>query len=300
MASTLISSIPDAVLQVYSREAILKALPLLVFRSFVDVKSQLGEEPGERINFLKYNNLAKGGKLASETTPIPKQALSESQVNFTVDEYGNAVQASRRALTASFRNLMSDIAVLLGRDYAVVLDEVIRDVFLSTANKQYAGGVASTNLIAGSSYFLSTEVRTAVETMKTLNIPMRIRNGDQHYACIATPHQIRKLREDSDWQAPHQYVDPTAIYNGEVGKYEGVVFIETTQMPRLVNAGLGGTVNVDRAIFIGDRAVGFAETEPFQLVNDGIEDFGRMLSVGWYSIFGAGIVNDHLLEVQTA
>lgn len=298
--TTLISSIPDTVLEVYAREAILQAMPLLVFRNFVEVKSQLGDEPGEKINFLKLDNIPKGGRLGSETTPIPKNAMSESQVSFEVYEYGNAIQISRRALTASFRDLMSDASVLLGRDYATVLDEVLRDIFLTTANKLYVEGHTATNQITSTDYLSTKAIKDAVEKMKLLNIPPLVRGGDQHYLCILHPHQARKIRDDQDWLKPHQYVDTTQIYNGEVGKYEGVVFIETTQMPILENAGAGGTVEVYRAIMIGDRAVGFSETEPFQLVNDGIEDFGRLLSLGWYSIFGGGIINDHLLEIQTA
>jgi N4-gp56 family major capsid protein len=300
MAATLIADIPDAVLQVYSRKAILKAMPRLVFANFATREDQLGEESGERLNFLKYDNLTKGGKLGNETTPIPKRKLSESQVNITVDEYGNAVQVSRRALRASFRRIMDDIATLLGRDYALVLDEMIRDAYLTTANKFY--GIKSntaTNQITSAHKLTTASIKDVIERMKTSNIPPMIRGGDQHFVGIFHPTQLRSLRDDAAWLSPHQYVDTAEIYNGEVGKYEGVVFIETTQIPALAGAGSGG-IDVYRGLVFGEDAVGFSEPVPFELVDDGIEDFKRLQSIGWYSIMGAGIINDHVFELQTA
>ena len=77
------------------------------------------------------------------------------------------------------------------------------------------------------------------------------------------------------------------------------MFIETTQMPITTGAGAGG-IDVYAAVMFGDRAVGFGETVPLEIVTDGIQDFGRFLALGWYSIFGAGIINDYIVEIRTA
>jgi N4-gp56 family major capsid protein len=41
---------------------------------------------------------------------------------------------------------------------------------------------------------------------------------------------LRQIRDDSNWINAHQYVNVDNIYEGEVGMYEGVRFVETTQM----------------------------------------------------------------------
>ena len=69
-------------------------------------------------------------------------------------------------------------------------------------------------------------------------------------------------------------------------------------MPILAGAG-AGSADVFRAVMWGGEPVGFAETVPFGLVNDGVEDFGRMVSIGWYSIFGVGIIQDYIVEIDT-
>lgn len=300
MAANSLSTIPAQVLQVYSREAILEAQPLFVYRNFVEYKEQLGIEPGKTITFLKLANLTGGGLLASEFDPIFKEAVQESTVSITVYEAGGATQVTRAALEASFRDTMSDYAVLLGRRYAEFLDGYLRDVFSGTANEQFTSTATAVNQISDAMVFTTAEVKDAIETLKTLNAPMFNRGGDQHYVCIAHPHQLRSLRDDQDWKDAHQYVNPENIYNGEVGRYENCIFIETTQQRIDVNAGLGGTVDVYHALFLGARSVGFAETVPMEIVTDGVESFGRLISLGWYTIMGGGIINDYLVECFTA
>lgn len=299
MSATALAQIPNEVLTVYSREAILQAQPLFVFRNFVDYKEQLGVEPGNTIQFLKLNNIQQGGQLSSEFTPVPRQPMTQSIVQIQVYEFANAVQVTRAAATAAFRDLMSDASVLLGRDYALVLDSYLRDIFLTTANVQYAGGAANDAAIAGASVFNTAEIKDAVETLKTLNVPPVYRGGDPVYICVAHPHQLRTLRDDKDWINARVYVDPTDVYTGEVGRYENVVFIETTQMPITTAAGAVGQ-DIYSALMFGDRAVGFGETVPLEIVTDGVQDFGRFLSLGWYSIFGGGIINDYIVHMRTS
>lgn len=299
MPATQISTIPNEILTVYAREAILKAQPLFVFRNFVDYKEQLGLEPGKLIQFLKLNNITAGGKLADEFTPMPVQAMTQSIVQIPVFEFGNAVQVTRFAATSSFRDLMADAAVLLGRDYALVLDSYIRDTFLTTANIQYAGGHVADGGITTANVFNTAEIKDAVETLKTLNVPPVYRGGDPVYICVAHPHQLRTLRDDTNWINARVYVDPIDVYTGEVGRYENVIFIETTQMPITVGTGASGQ-NIYSACMFGDRAVGFGETVPLELVTDGVQQFGRFLSLGWYSVFGAGIINDYIVHIRTS
>lgn len=300
MATLVTGDIPNEILTIFSREAIFATFPQLYFRQFVKVKREFQNEPGETVQFLKIDELSEGNEeLTSETAPIVKEKYTDSVVSVSVGEFGKAVQIGRRALEASFRPMLQDASVLLGRNYGKTVDRICKDAFLATANKQFAGGVGGTGSIALGSFFDTDEIKDAVQTLKELNVPMLTRGADQHYVFIGTPGQLRKLRDDTDWKEAHKYIKPENIYNGEAGRYENVVFLETTQMPTLSGAG-ASSQDIDRGVLFGAASVGFGETVPFGLVNDGIEDFGRLISIGWYSIFGAGIINDYIVEIQTS
>lgn len=296
----LVGDLPHQILTIYSRDAIFSAMPQMYFKNFVTVKQDWQREPGETVQFLKVANIPQGGELPSELSPIPKQKYSDSVVPITVKEHGNAIQFSKRALEASFRNLMQDAATLLGRDYGIVSDAVCRDAYLSTANKIYlkTNGVHGTGTSDVEAPFDTVVVKDAVEILKTLNAPLVQRAQQQVLICIGHPHVMRSLRNDSKWIEAYKYVSPQNMWNGESGMFEGVVFLETTQMPILVGAGAGDK-DVYRTVVFGADCVGFGETVPFGLVNDGVQDFGRLVSIGWYSIFGAGLINDYAVEIQT-
>ena len=300
MATNSTATLPDEILTIYSYEAILEAQPLFTFRNFVDVKEEAMVEPGNTIQFLKLDNIAKGQRLANEFTKVPRQLLSTSTVNIVMYEFANAVEFTRYLTQSSYRDVLQDGAVLLGRDYAQVLDDYLRDAYLATSNVQYAGGAGNDAGISTTSYFNTAEIKDAVESLKTMNAPMMYRGGDAFYVCVAHPHQLRKLRDDTAWQRAREYVDPSNIYRGEVGRYENVIFIETTQMPTTASAINGGTGTAYSASMFGEKVVGYGESVPMELVTDGPADFGRHLSLGWYGIWGAGIINDYAIEIRTA
>ena len=87
----------NAVRVVYSKEIEYKALPVMRFLQFANVKTELGVQPGLTIQMLTYDNLKLGGSLV-EGTNMKTQALSSSMKSITVQEYGNAVGVSELLL----------------------------------------------------------------------------------------------------------------------------------------------------------------------------------------------------------
>lgn len=316
---TKVADIPQQMLDIYSRLLIMEAMPLLYFRQFVDYKLEYGVEPGETIKFTKLDNLAEGGELVDEDTPIQKNKMSGSEKLITVKEFGNAAAFSRRSQKASLRNLMDDAKRVLGRDYAIVLDKFLRNNFLATANKHYtlpdgsAGGALNT--VAGK--FDDVTVDALVEIAKNLKMPKLRRGGDTFYGFVGTPRQIRQIRKSTGWLDARKYVNVQDMLNGEAGRFNDVVFFDSTQMPSKANATTAGgaenaeggivlegvgaaSVNVERGIFIGADAVGYGESIPMELIPEYPEDFKRKMAIAWYSIAGAGILNDYLIDVYTA
>jgi N4-gp56 family major capsid protein len=289
---TYTSNIPQAIRDVYSKEIIYAATPSLRFAQFAKRRDDLATEPGGTIKFTKFNSLQKGGKLTESVAIVPK-SMGTSEVSISVDEYGNAIKVSEKSLKFSMHNVLQDGSVLLAKDMAQVLDEEIRDTALSTTNFVYAGGAASPGLMIGQP-FSAQQVKDGVEALSGNNAP---KIDGQYYVCIAHPHQLRQLRDDDDWVSVHQYVNVDEIFRGEVGMYEGVRFVETTQMPANPDytslAKYGIEVATWEATLFGENSFAWAVGQDVELRDNGIEDFGRLHGLAWYAIWGFGLIEEN-------
>lgn len=286
---------------VYSQEVLLAAQPLLKFDQFAVVKTELNVSPGMTIQFLGYDNIAQGGKL-TEGTQMTTKTLSTNTRQITVYEYGNAIATSEFLLQTSFRDVMADAAVLLGRDYATVVDSEERAVLETTTQKVYGGRKANHQSLVAADILDVRAIKDAVEVLSTKNIPKV--NGD-FYVCFVHPHQSRNLRDDSAWINAAQYGDPDRIFNGEIGRIEDVIFIETTDLTVIpVNTGpvtQNTTVDTYKGILFGAEAFAKAVALPVEMRDNGIVDFGREHSLAWYTIMGFGILRDYTtVVIETA
>lgn len=162
-------------------------------------------------------------------------------------------------------------------------------------------------MVGGVDYFDVEMVRQAVEILQTKNAPKF--NGD-FYVGFVHPHQAAYLKRDPDWIAANNYANTRALFTGELGRWEDVVFISTTHcrngaaastdpgyLAALVAAATGGATaaNVYESLIFGDSAVGKATGLPVEMRDNGVQDFGRKHSLAWYSIMGAGILEDDFI-----
>lgn len=297
-------SIPQAVRDFYSREVLFQAQPRLRFAQFAKVKRDLQAVRGKSIVFVKYGNLAGGGSL-EESDVLTPEGMTTSEIVVPVKEQGNAVQVTEYLLRTSLLDVLGDASKLLANNMAVVLDGQFRDTVLQTTNVVYGGDATGIADIAAGDAFNTKTVKDAVETLATHNAP-RI-NGD-YYVCIAHPHQLRQLRDDPNWINANTYMGRRQLYIGEVGMYEGCVFIETTQMPKLnqeqVKAKYGGSPSITEgyeAVFFGDNAYAWGIALDVELRDDGVVELGRKHTLGWYGIWGTGIIEEkNIVKALTA
>ena len=295
---TYTGNIPQAIRDVYSREIIYAATPNLKFAQFAKQRTDLSVEPGGTIKFTKFNNLTKGGKLTESVSIVPK-AMGTSEVSISVDEYGNAVKVSEKSLKFSMHNVLQEGAVLLAKDMAQVLDEEIRDTALSTTNFVYANGRATAGALEAGDVFDTTIVKDTAEALSGNNAP---KIGGEYYICIAHPHQLRQLRDDSDWINVHSYQGVEQVYRGEVGMYEGVRFIETTQMIKNEDyqtlAKYGVNLASWEAVMFGENSFAWAVGQDVEMRDNGIEDFGRLHGIAWYAMWGFGLIEEDNIFVM--
>jgi N4-gp56 family major capsid protein len=324
------TQLTQAIQQIWSKEILFQAMPILRFEQFAVKKTELGVAPGLQINFLRYNNLGFANALV-EGVRMQTNALTAQQFSITVSEHGYALAVSELLLNASFDDVMASASRLLGRNMALYLDKLSRDTLysatskiygedrsgLSAANDWYGYGTVGTTRASMTGAFNMTPhvVKDAVETLSTKNIP---RLGET-YVAFVHPHQSRRLRDVPEFIEVTKYAAPGNFMLGEIGRLYDCVFIETTQV-RKVAGGAGTSYSADTAttptvtagggyispaeftgnggsdrydsIFIGDNAFGHAISLPVELRDGGILDFGREHALAWYAIYGLGLITD--------
>jgi len=329
------TQLTQAIQQIWSKEILFQAMPILRFEQFAVKKTELGVAPGLQINFLRYNNLGFANALV-EGVRMQTNALTAQQFSITVSEHGYALAVSELLLNASFDDVMASASRLLGRNMALYLDKLSRDTLysatskiygedrssLSAANDWYGYGTVGTTRASMTGAFNMTPhvVKDAVETLSTKNIP---RLGET-YVAFVHPHQSRRLRDVPEFIEVTKYAAPGNFMLGEIGRLYDCVFIETTQVRKVVG-GAGTSYSADTAttptvtagggyispaeftgnggsdrydsIFIGDNAFGHAISLPVELRDGGILDFGREHALAWYSIFGLGLITDQSVVI---
>lgn len=294
-------ALPQAIIDVYSMDILHEAQGVMRFEDFAVQKTELQKTPGETITMTQYNNLTRGGEL-SEDTPLTTENLSATQKTITVTEWGKATGVSEKLLQMSYDDVLAEAAVLLGRDYAVVNDLMCRDALVLATQVIYAGDAPDRASLTANDYFDVEMIRQGVEILQTKNAPKFL--GD-FYVCFIHPHQAAYLKRDPDWVSAQNYANTRALFTGEIGRWEDVVFIGTTHCRNgaagasdpgyeatMVDAAAGGTLPVYEGILFSDSAYGKATGLPVEMRDDGVSDFGRKHSLAWYSIMGAKILED--------
>jgi N4-gp56 family major capsid protein len=312
-----ITALPEAMLEVFSLDILHNAQGIMRFEEFAVRKQELLAAPGEVVKFTIYDDIARNGQL-TEGVSLSGNAMSASQKSITVTEWGNAINVSEKLLQLSWDDVMGEAATLLGRDYAVTRDLAIRDaVFNGAASlvsqqiSAAADDATGTADLDASETMTIEHIREAVEILQTNDAPKFF--GD-YYVCFLHPHQAAYLRRDQDWVNAHQYVGTRNLFNGEIGRWEDVIFIVTTHAPNgaaaptapghdaaLVSGQAGMATNGYKACVFGDQCLYIADSLPVELRDNGVEDFGRTHGLAWYSIFGVDCLKpEYAVSILTA
>jgi N4-gp56 family major capsid protein len=245
------SQLSQSIQTIWSKEILFQAMPILRFEQFAVKKTELGVAPGLRVNFLRYKNFSVDPTPLTEGVRMTTNALTAEQIAITVAEHGYAVAVSELLLNASFDDIMASASRLLGRHMAQYLDVQARNTLSaatsavygydrsglssSTTFNTYAEGTVGTNLasLTGNYKLTTGAIKDAALTLASKNIP---RIGET-YVQFIHPKQSRDLRSNPEFIEVTKYAAPGNFMLGEIGRLYDVVFIETTQVNLLRNAG---------------------------------------------------------------
>ena len=254
----------------YSDYLIDMAEPMLVHDQFGQ-KHPIPKAGGKTIEFRKYDPLPKALTPLSEGVTPAGQKLNMGVITATVDQYGGFVELSDMLMLTAIDNNLVQATKLLGSQAGRTLDTITREVLAGGTNVQYADGQVDTRaaLVGGSSdstknhYLTVDAVRRAVRFLKVMNAPKI--NG--YYAGIIHPDVAYDLMSDPKWVNVKTYSDPEGIYEGEIGRIEGVRFVESSEAKvfhaedltagsrNLTVASVSGkTITVDETLTAADQA----------------------------------------------
>jgi N4-gp56 family major capsid protein len=272
----------------------------LLFDAVADVMPVAQAMPGSSVKFTIFNDLAPASSTLTEDTDVTPVAMSDSQVEVTLAEYGNAVNTTAKLRGTSFLDVDSAAANIVGYNAGISVDGVIRDVLSAGTNVIYGGGGASTPSaridLAVDDIITANDIRKIVAALRSANTVSF--NG--MYMSFIHPDVSYDLRRETgvaSWRDPHVYVDVAGIYNGEVGAFEGVRFIETPRAKIFEDAfngaGSVGTGDAYCTHIVGRQALAKAHSivdgnGPFPRVVRGpvVDVLSRFQPVGWYWLGG--------------
>ena len=253
------SGLSDEIKTYYSDYLIDMAEPELVHDQFGQ-KHPIPKNGGKTIEFRKYDPLPKALTPLTEGVTPNGQKLNMGVITATVKQYGGFIELSDMLLLTAIDNNLVQATKLLGSQAGRTLDTITREVLNGGTNVQYAEG--QVNSRAALSYtdentnhnLTVNAVRRAVRFLKVMNAP-RI-NG--YYAGIIHPDCSYDLMSDPKWVNVKTYSDPEGIYEGEIGRIEGVRFVETSEAKVFTGAGASGR-DVYSTLIIGADAYGVTE-----------------------------------------
>ena len=292
----------------YEQRLIDLAQPELVHDQFGQ-KYPIPKNGGKTIEFRKFDSLPEATEALIEGVTPDGQKISMSVITSTVKQYGGYTELSDVLELTAIDNMIVQATTQLGSQAGRTLDVITREVLNAGTTVQYAEGQVEDR---AELYYNSAEdnccltvdaVRKAVRFLKIMNAP-RI-NG--YYVGIIHPDCSYDLMNDPKWVNVKTYSDPEGIYEGEIGRIEGVRFVETSMAKIFRGEGKDGR-DVYSTLILGADAYGLTEVTGGglqhivkQLGSGGSSDpLNQRSSVGWKATRAVErLVEQYMVRVES-
>jgi N4-gp56 family major capsid protein len=297
----------------YDRLAYPALRPELYYDALADVKPTQQSMPGLTVQFQLQYDLAPASTALNESTDVSAVALSDTDAQVTLSEYGSAVISTAALRAGSFVDIDEIVANVVGYNAGVSIDSVARSVLEGNSQVAYSAGTTgvtptSKGTVTTADTFRAYDVLVAQKLMRVQNVPTV--NGK--YWSIIHPEVSFDFQADTGldgWLYPQVYgVDQSRLYNGEIGEFGGVRFIETPRAPQYSNQGSSssdGVYNVYGTFFGGVQSFAKAWSsvdgngpDPHIVPGPVTDHLRRFVPIGWYHLVGYGFLRQAALLQQ--
>ena len=290
-------------------EFALRAQPM--FRNVADKRPVQQAMPGSSVVFEIYQDLAQAITPLNELVdPDAVAAGNPTTVSVTLNEYGNSILVSNKLDLFSFTDVTAGLVNQVAWNLVDSIDLVVQNVLAAgtqvirqngdpaTVAPTYNGG--TTNGVQPTSIYSSKAARLAVAKLRSQKVHPNKGSFYTTYLHPEVSHDLRAETGNAAWRDPHNYSAAGNIWAGEIGEYEGSVFIETPRANNALNAGTTPT-RVFQTYTVGQQALAEAVAEEFHTVRGPVVDkLTRFQPLGWYGVAGWSLYRpEALIRTET-
>jgi len=279
----------------------------MLFDAAADIQPVAQSMPGSSVKFTIFSELADATSTLAETTDLTPTTMADSQVEVTLAEYGNTINTTAKLRGTSFLDVDAVAANLIGYNAGSSIDTVVANVLKAATNVIFGGGGSTTPTsnatVQAEDIIEANDVRIATAQLRG----SKAQSFNGMYMGFIHPDVSYDLRRETgaaSWRDPHNYVDTAGIYNGEIGAFEAIRFIETPRAPLDLTGGSASTVDLYQTIIMGRQSLAKAHS-----ITDGngaypkvvrgpvVDSLMRFNPVGWYWLGGYGIFRQAAIRV---
>jgi N4-gp56 family major capsid protein len=284
--------------------------PEMYFDQFADVQATNATNPGASVKFTVFADLAAATTALGEAEDVTPVAMSDAQVTVTLEEYGNATVTTAKLRASSFLPVDPVAANAVGYNAGLSIDTIARNAVQAGTNVIYATGGSDTATarvdMDVDDTLTAKDIRRAVAQLRGANVPTI---GGNYVGFIHpdVSYDLRSITDASGWRDSYKYTNAMPLYNGEIGMFEGVRFMESARAPIFANAfngaGAAGTGDSYGTLIMGQQALakavsmggeyGAQPTIVYGTVTDLLQ---RFRPVGWKHFVGYAVFRQEALR----
>lgn len=295
----------------YDRAAYHAFVTEMYFDAVASVKPADSNQKGSSTVFRKFGELAVDTTPLSETVDVDAIAMSDTPVTLTLAEYGEAVILTALARYTAYIPLDPEAAYAVGQNAGETMDALAAAPLGAGDNVIYASGGAtdptSRTTINTDDEITAHDIRIAVARLRGAGVPPPPGSGGKYIGFIH-PDVSVDLREEAGAQGLTEPANASAAdkrWNGVIGDFEGVRWIETPRAPLWEdasdNAGAAGDIDVYGTLVTGWQALAKTWAPAVgpryrTILHKPTDKLERFPSVGWYWLGAYGRFREESLQ----
>ena len=235
----------------YNRTMLERAQPADVHGRFGQVRP-VPKNSGNQAKFRRYSQLAAATTALTEGVTPAGSSLSVTDVTATLAQYGDFVTLTDLVQLTTLDPLLTETADVLGDQAGTTIDVVRRDVLVAGTSVAYSNGSAraSVNTIL-SAGMLKSAVR-ALKRQNAKKLKQAMSAGQAvstqglraSFVAIVHPDTEATLKSITGYVPLNQYPSQMSVMEDEIGYFDEIRFVASTNAKVWTNGGATGGTNV--------------------------------------------------------
>ena len=255
----------------FDRNSELAFQPRLIFSQFAEKKAWNGQgvpEKGSSVTFTIHDALNPSLDVLPESGDPDSVNFDNLQKNVSMNEQGGLVKLTSKIKLASWDKNAEVVSRNVGLNMAQSVDLLARKSMDAQAGADYVRFVGATSkvTVASDDTMAKTELDIARAVLDSRNVmgiqanpdaKMTNSGGMEEMVVIMHPNVYFNLFTQTDGLVGvAKYANPTSYYNGELGTYNGMRILVTTNAEVDYNSGVAvATSDIDGAVAVAGTSL---------------------------------------------